>query len=92
MQRGNFGRTQFEHNESAYPPIADIRADIADGSDVPISGIHAPRQSAKLLHHLVGAQENRRWDVQTEDDQAGPKGDTGGDRTSLSFHMTRGTK
>ena len=28
--------TQFEHNKSAYPPITDIRADIVDGSEVPI--------------------------------------------------------
>ena len=28
-------KAQTEHNESRYPPIADIRADIVDGSEVP---------------------------------------------------------
>jgi hypothetical protein len=27
--------TQLEHNTSAYPLIADVGADIADGSEVP---------------------------------------------------------
>jgi hypothetical protein len=33
------GRTQVELNVSAYPPIADMRADIADGSFVPIGNV-----------------------------------------------------
>jgi hypothetical protein len=28
-------KTQTEHNRSAYAPIADIRADIVNGSSVP---------------------------------------------------------
>jgi len=28
------GDVRYEHNESAYAPITDIRADIADGSEV----------------------------------------------------------
>jgi hypothetical protein len=32
-------KAEHEHNESAYPPIADIRADIVDGSEVPIPDI-----------------------------------------------------
>jgi hypothetical protein len=40
----NSRRTQFEHNKSAFPPLADIRADIVDGSFVPISDI-APELS-----------------------------------------------
>src|SRR6516164_2748616 len=33
------GDVRYEHNESAYAPITDIRADIADGSEVPIGDI-----------------------------------------------------
>src|SRR5262245_48987774 len=32
-------RTQTEHNRSAYPPIADIRADIADAGDGCLFGL-----------------------------------------------------
>jgi hypothetical protein len=32
-------KTQREHNESAYPPIADIQADFGDGSEVPNSEV-----------------------------------------------------
>jgi hypothetical protein len=35
MSSVNRRRTQPEHNRSAYPPIADIGADIVDGSEVP---------------------------------------------------------
>ena len=41
--------TQFEHNTSAYPSIADIKADIADGSFVPISDIASTKRASRLI-------------------------------------------
>jgi hypothetical protein len=48
----NRRRTQFEHNRSAYPPLADIRADIVDGSEVPLATKVRCSKSA-LFDHLV---------------------------------------
>jgi hypothetical protein len=43
----NIDKTQPEHNTSGCPPIADIGADLADGSfvptgDVEVDGVQAP--------------------------------------------------
>jgi hypothetical protein len=37
--RARIDKARREHNESAYPPIADMGADIVDGSFVPIGDI-----------------------------------------------------
>src|SRR5215470_14715695 len=42
--------TQTEHNTSAYPPIADIRANIVDGRKVPTGDV--PQVTAKVRSAL----------------------------------------
>jgi hypothetical protein len=50
-------KTQSEHNESAYLPIADMRADIVDGSFVPRGDI----QEAVLLYDGAPTRSVREW-------------------------------
>jgi hypothetical protein len=46
-------RRGASHNESAYPPIADMGADIVDGSEVPIGDIpNAPEHWPQSLRTM----------------------------------------
>ena len=58
-------KTHCEHNESGYPSIADMRADIDWRRLVPIGDICGAAKEA-LFDHLVGAGEHRRRHIEAE--------------------------
>ena len=58
--------TQFEHNESAYPLIADMGANIADGSELPRTGLMHRSKMGTSFDHLVGALLERQRHVEAE--------------------------
>jgi hypothetical protein len=50
----NSRTTQFEHDRSAYPPITDTRADIADGRKVPTVDIRiATKEGSSFLEPVI---------------------------------------
>jgi hypothetical protein len=51
--------TQFEHNRSAYPSIADVRADIDDRSGSANAGRSAPRQAPFLAAQQIEPTHER---------------------------------
>ena len=53
-------KAQREHNESAYPLIADMRADIAEGSEVPLTDIEVIREEEAA--RLGGLELDRPFD------------------------------
>src|SRR3982074_988482 len=62
--RGRTDKTHCEHNESGYPSIADMRADIDWRRLVPIPAVSRCSKmralEPELLDHLVGGRQKRR--------------------------------
>ena len=54
------GKTRAEHNESALPRAADIRADVAQGLRRATFGLMHRSENAPSFDDLVGAGEEHR--------------------------------